>query len=64
MKRRIWRPTFDAVCLGGGCVWCNDNPFRSVSDIRAAIPDDDTNRIKAFEFGKRNDWHNAETRKS
>jgi hypothetical protein len=61
MKRRICWPTLDAVCLEGGCVWCNDNPFfRSVSDI----PDDDTNRIKAFGFGKRDDWHNAETRKS
>lgn len=33
-SRRICWPTPDGVCLEGGCLYCNDNPFIPISWIR------------------------------
>jgi hypothetical protein len=34
VSRRICWPTPDAVCLQGGCGYCNDSRFRSLNTIR------------------------------
>lgn len=62
-QRRICWPTFDRVCLMGGCLYCNDNPYRAVTEIRAAIEPWDEERWQAFYDGKDNDWRNAEVKR-
>ncbi len=32
-RRRICWPSPDAVCLQGGCLWCQDHPQRSLKQI-------------------------------
>jgi len=60
-KRRICWPYPDKVCLEGGCIYCNDYPFRAVSAIQQYA--ESTNGLeKAFEWGQQNGWPNVETR--
>lgn len=70
-KRRICWPAPDATCLEGGCIYCNDNPFRAVSTIEryarsvSMLPNrgvGEKDAMDAFAYGKFNDWHNAESR--
>ena len=72
-QRRICWPDFDCTCLEGGCGYCNDNRFRSVSSIDRAIEQGKgvaTNRgtgakgdlRKSFDYGQRHRWNNAESR--
>jgi hypothetical protein len=71
-ERRICWPDFDATCLEGGCVYCNDNPFRKVVDIsrrcenNADLPNrgngTTTPARDAFAWGWAHGWCNAEVR--
>lgn len=60
-QRRIcWPP--DEVCLEGGCLFCNDSPYRYVSAIEDyAI---EHGMLEAFDYGKRHGWNNAEIRET
>jgi hypothetical protein len=60
-KRRICWPYPDAVCLQGGCLYCNDYPFKSVSVIQQHAEQSDE-LWKAFEWGQLNGWPNVETK--
>lgn len=75
-ERRICWPQFDATCLEGGCIYCNDNPYRAVELISRKVhglaAKDKTvlNRgnglerdpIEAFQYGWMNNWNNADSR--
>lgn len=63
MKRRICWPEFDVVCLQGGCLWCNDNEFRTITTIREAIPEDRDDLWDAFNEGRNHDWRKAQVKK-
>jgi len=73
-SRAICWPDPDATCLQGGCVYCNDHPLRSVSQIRAyaqrsgplphrsgigTMP-----AMEAFQWGQDRGWPHVETDKS
>ena len=60
--RRICWPQFDRVCLIGGCIYCNDHPYRTLTVIRKMIPDWDEERYQAFYEGKEHDFYNADTK--
>lgn len=34
IKRRICWPNPDAVCLEGGCIYCRDEAFQKITDIK------------------------------
>jgi hypothetical protein len=36
-QRRICWPNPDATCLEGGCLYCNDYPFRNRSEIEKYV---------------------------
>lgn len=72
-QRRICWPDFDCTCLEGGCGYCNEHPFRSVSTIEGAIERDmgtSFNRgdgspgdlRESLNWGMRHNWCNAESR--
>jgi len=71
-QRRICWPEFDATCLEGGCIHCNDHPFRSESTILRAVRKMTTTQNRygsevrdpqeAYDDGLRANWRNAETR--
>lgn len=35
MKRRICWPNPDKICLQGGCIYCDDHPFKGEVAIRS-----------------------------
>lgn len=37
MERRICWPDPDATCLEGGCLYCDEHPFRSFAEIRRYV---------------------------
>ena len=68
-KRRICWPYPDATCLEGGCLYCNEYPFRTVSSIEKYVSevDDLPNRavgqksaLAAFDWGQRHGWPNID----
>lgn len=70
-KRRICWPTPDATCLEGGCTYCDENPFRSLGEIRAyaetagVLPNraiGERAALAAFEWGLDNNFPYAEKR--
>ena len=67
-QRRICWPEPDAVCLEGGCVHCNDAPFRPVDelldDARTRQRDEGgKDLVAAFWWGYQRHWPNTEQRK-
>jgi hypothetical protein len=70
-ERRICWPNPDATCLNGGCLHCNDHPYRSLRQIarfaakagvlphRGSGSDD---ALEAFRYGLSHDFFNADTR--
>jgi hypothetical protein len=70
--RRICWPNPDATCLEGGCGYCNDNPFRALTIIRAYAEsagqvrnrgnDKTQDAVDAYNYGYRHRFFNAETR--
>lgn len=71
-QRRICWPDPDATCLEGGCGYCNDHPFRSISSIQdyAVTVVNVRNRgdlkivsaLQAFTTGYRAGFYNAQTK--
>jgi hypothetical protein len=73
-ERRICWPTPDATCLNGGCIWCDESPFRTLTTIEryarkaGVLPhrghgEDDA--LHAYQYGLRRDFFNrVETRTS
>lgn len=70
-ERRICWPDPDATCLEGGCIYCNEHPFRSVKTIlrwaegagvlrNRAIGEKPA--LDAFFWGESFGWGNAATR--
>jgi hypothetical protein len=69
-RRRICWPSPDATCLEGGCLYCNDHPYRSVATIRAWAQQTPTIRnrgdrqtrsaMEAFQWGEQHHWGNAD----
>ena len=49
MRRRICWPTFDLTCLQGGCIYCDDNPYRAEAKIRRAFPSNQPGRFTVAE---------------
>jgi hypothetical protein len=60
--RRICWPTPDGVCLEGGCLACNDNPYRHLAGILDYARTHDL--ITSYNIGESHQWHNAHTRKT
>jgi hypothetical protein len=70
--RRICWPNPDATCLEGGCGYCNYYPFRSLTTILRHVAKADSVKdrcgkrtkpaIKAYEWGYRRDFVNADTK--
>lgn len=73
MRRRICWPNPDATCLEGGCLYCNDYPYRDIEDIRAWAQHAGTVRHRGsflpvdarviFLAGLDNDFYNTELRR-
>jgi hypothetical protein len=70
-KRRICWPDPDATCLEGGCTYCDENPFRSLREIRlyaetaGVFPNralGERTALAAYEWGLENNFPYAETR--
>ncbi len=72
-QRRICWPQFDATCLEGGCLYCNDHPFKNISTIQRAVLQGQgqarnrgngapANLETAFFWGLGNGWCNAQSR--
>lgn len=59
-ERRICWPNPDEVCLEGGCMYCNDNPFKLVDDIEVYAEARDL--MDSFIYGGSRNWNNAESR--
>lgn len=59
-ERRICWPMPDEVCLEGGCIYCNDKPFKSVEDIRMYA--EAGGLLDSFDYGQARNWNNAESR--
>lgn len=57
--RKICWPTPDAVCMQGGCGYCNDNPMRSIITVRAYARTHDM--MKDFRYGEDTRWPNVHT---
>lgn len=60
MKRRICWPYPDAVCLQGGCGYCNLSPFRSVGTLYAYARE--RNLLDALDYGISNNFFNIDVR--
>jgi hypothetical protein len=60
VARRICWPAPGTVCLEGGCGYCNDQPFRNLTVIRAEAVE--CGRLDAYLWGDSHGWANAETR--
>lgn len=67
-QRRICWPDPDATCLEGGCIYCNDHPFRNVGEIARYAQNAELvehrggQRLSGWEAylnGRRNYWGNA-----
>jgi len=72
-ERRICWPNPDATCLHGGCMWCNDHPFRKLSTIErfarraGTLPHrgrGEEDAQHAFQYGLRHAFFNVDTRTS
>lgn len=70
-KRRICWPTPDATCLEGGCIHCDESPFRTLRKIRAyaetagTLPNrgiGEQSALAAYEWGLDNLFPFAEKR--
>jgi hypothetical protein len=57
-RRRICWPTPDSVCLQGGCLWCNDYPFRTLREVRQYAFANDM--LAALNYGERQFFLNTE----
>lgn len=61
-RRRICWPEFDATCLEGGCIHCDDHPYRSMTTIERAARamgttknrygDEVVDAVAAYEYGR------------
>lgn len=70
-KRRICWPTPDATCLEGGCIHCDESPFRTLREIHAyaetagVLPNrgiGEKHALAALEWGLDNNFPYAEKR--
>lgn len=72
-QRRICWPAPDLTCLEGGCGYCNSHRFRDVAGILRAVKrglvrpvnrgnGTEGDPMKAFRYGERHGWNNAEAR--
>ena len=70
-KRRICWPNPDATCLEGGCLYCNDYPYRNVTTIEryaqkaGVVPNrgiGEKPAMEAFNYGRRCSWNNADSK--
>lgn len=59
-QRRICWPNPDAVCLQGGCLYCDYYPFRDVDTIRRYA--DRRGLLKDFLWGQEWGWPNIAKR--
>lgn len=54
-KRRICWPNPDAVCLQGGCSYCNDEEYQPLYIIWKCAQ---TNNLEEdYKIGRENDWY-------
>lgn len=60
-QRKICWPNPDAVCLEGGCGYCNYEKFHTIDEIRKHV-DKHPKLEKAFNYGSSHNWNNAETK--
>lgn len=60
VRRRICWPDPDAVCLQGGCTYCNDSRMRSLNAIRAYAEQRDPKLRAAYWDGYDHHFYNAE----
>ena len=58
--RRICWPNPDAVCLAGGCVYCNDHLFIALPVVENYARSIDA--YKAYRYGELREWFNVEVR--
>lgn len=59
-ERRICWPNPDEVCIEGGCIYCNDKPFKSVEEIE--IYAEARYMLDSFRWAQTRNWNNAESR--
>jgi hypothetical protein len=58
-ERKICWPEFDAVCLEGGCGYCNDGDFHSLVEIEKKVEGSD-HLGKAYWWGYARQFCNAD----
>ena len=58
--RRICWPNPDSVCLEGGCIYCNDKPFRTYVEIQDYA--EKVNLISSYNYGLSRNWHGKESK--
>lgn len=72
VSRRICWPNPDATCLAGGCIYCNDYPFKSLriiggyakgAGVLSHRAHGEQDAMQAFQHGQRHEFFNAETRR-
>jgi hypothetical protein len=72
-ERRICWPNPDATCLHGGCMYCDQHPFRTLAQIEryarkaGVLPHrgkGEDNALHAFQYGFAHGFFNVETRAS
>lgn len=70
-QRRICWPNPDATCLEGGCIHCNEHPFRTLGSIMryawraGTLPQraqGEKEAWDAYRYGYNGNFYNAETR--
>lgn len=62
-QRRICWPNPDAVCLQGGCGYCNTYRFRNVTSIEKWVDKQHRPELtESFQYGQTNNWFNANSR--
>lgn len=55
-KRRICWPNPDAVCLQGGCSYCNDCDYKFLHEIWKYAQN--KNLESDYKIGRENNWYN------
>lgn len=59
-ERKICWPDPDAVCIEGGCGYCNRYRYQSVDRIERFAQKNGL--MDAFDFGLNHNWNNAQSR--
>lgn len=64
IARKICGPTYDAVCLQGGCGYCNSGRWRKIDILEKEVKTKYPHLWNDFVWGKRHNFANADVKYS